>query len=78
MRYGKQNSQNGNDEVNHKYYLFRFLDKMPRDKMPKPLDVYLKAVMMYYVATHHLQKKLKGDEMDYIRMLTEEYADAKG
>lgn len=64
--------------MSHKHYIFRYLDSLPKDKRPKQLAVYLKAVMMYYVAQHKLQKDLKGDEMEYIQMLTEEYTDAKG
>lgn len=61
--------------MNHKHYLFRVLDKMPEDQRPHPLDLYLKALMMYYVAENKLQRDMRGDEMEYIRMLTQEYVE---
>jgi hypothetical protein len=51
---------------------------MPKESQPNNLALYLKAVMMYFVANNNLQKDIKGDEMDYINMLTEEYAYTKG
>jgi len=63
--------------MKHKHHVFQVLDKMPKDKRPEPLDLYLRGVMMYYVAQNKLQREMKGDEMDYIHMLTEEYANEK-
>lgn len=64
--------------MKHKHYIFSVIDKMPKESQPNNLALYLKAVMMYFVANNNLQKDIKGDEMDYINMLTEEYAYTKG
>lgn len=59
--------------MRHKHYVFNLIDKIPKNKRPNNLALYLKAAMMYYVAQNKLQKDLKGDEMDYINMIADEF-----
>jgi hypothetical protein len=63
--------------MNHKHYTFQVIDNTSKKNMPKGsllLSIYLKAKMNYYIAENNLQKEVKGDEWDYINMLTQEYA----
>ncbi len=64
--------------MNHKHYTFQLVDHIPKEQLPKGgpsvLGMFLKAKMHYYIAQNKLQGEMKGDEQDYINMLSEEYA----
>ncbi len=64
--------------MNHKHYIFNVIDKMPKEQQPNNLALYLKAAMTYFIAQNRLHKEVKGDEMDYINMLVDEFAHQKG
>jgi hypothetical protein len=66
----------GGHGMNHKHYVFQLLDRTPKKNLPIGgpfvLGMYLKAKMYYYAAENRMS--LKGDEQQYINMLSEEYA----
>ena len=64
--------------MNPKHYVFNLIDNTPKDKLPKQgpevLGLYLRAKMYYYIAENKLQDTMAGDEQQYIKMISEEYA----